>query len=49
MIPLKAYFKDRFLKIELGLCKGKHSYDKKNTIKERDLKRQAERDIRDYG
>lgn len=48
LVPLRAYFKGRYLKIELGLCKGKHTYDKKNVIKERDLNRQAERDIRDY-
>ena len=48
LVPLKAYFKGRFLKIELGLCKGKHSYDKKQTIRERDLDRQAQRDIANY-
>ena len=48
LVPLKAYFNGRFLKIELGLCKGKKSYDKKETIKNRDLDRQAERDIKDY-
>lgn len=48
LIPLRAYFKGRYLKVELGLGKGKHTYDKKNVIKERDLDRQAQRDIRDY-
>lgn len=48
LVPLKAYFNGRFLKIELGLCKGKHSYDKKQTIRERDLDRQAQRDIANY-
>ena len=48
LIPLRAYFKGRFIKIELGLCKGKHTYDKKETIKRRDLDRQAERDIANY-
>ena len=48
LVPLKAYFKGRFLKIELGLCRGKHSYDKKQTIRERDLDRQAQRDIANY-
>ena len=46
--PLRAYFKGRYLKIELGLCKGKHNYDKKNVIRERDLDRQAQRDIKEY-
>lgn len=48
LVPLRAYFKGRYLKVELGLCKGKHTYDKKNVIKERDLNREAERAIRDY-
>lgn len=48
LVPLRAYFKGRFLKIELGLCKGKHNYDKKNVIRERDLDRQAQRDIKEY-
>ena len=48
LIPLRAYFKGRFIKIELGLCKGTHTYDKKETIKRRDLDRQAERDIANY-
>ena len=48
LVPLRAYFKGRYLKIELGLCKGKHNYDKKNVIRERDLDRQAQRDINDY-
>ncbi len=48
LVPLRAYFKGRLLKVELGLCKGKHTYDKKETIKARDLDRQAQRDIKDY-
>lgn len=48
LIPLKAYFRGRYLKIELGLCRGKHTYDKKETIKARDLDRQARRDIAAY-
>ena len=48
LVPLRAYFKGRWLKLELGLGKGKHTYDKKETIKRRDLDRQAERDIANY-
>ena len=48
LVPLRAYFKGRYLKIELGLCKGQHNYDKKNVIRERDLDRQAQRDIKEY-
>ena len=48
LVPIRAYFKGRYLKIELGLCKGKHTYDKKQVIKEHDLDRQAQRDIASY-
>ena len=48
LVPLRAYFKGRYIKIELGLGKGKHTYDKKETIKRRDLDRQAQRDIANY-
>ena len=40
LIPLKLYFKKDKVKILLGLCKGKKLYDKRETIKERDLQRQ---------
>lgn len=46
LVPLKIYFKSRFVKIELGLCKGKKSYDKKQTLKERDITRLAERELK---
>jgi len=39
LIPLKLYFKNNKVKILLGLCKGKKLYDKRQSIKERDLKR----------
>lgn len=41
LIPLSVYFKDSRVKVEVGLCKGKKLYDKR----ESDAKRQAERDI----
>ena len=40
LIPLKLYFKGNYAKVLLGLCKGKKLYDKRQTIKERDLKRE---------
>ena len=43
LIPLKLYFKNNKAKILLGLCKGKKNYDKRETIKERDIKRQLEK------
>jgi len=41
LIPLKLYFKKNKVKILLGLCKGKKTFDKRETIKERELKREA--------
>ena len=43
IIPLKLYFKNDTAKILLGVCKGKKLYDKRETIKERDLSREAKR------
>lgn len=40
LIPLRIYFKKGLAKVELGLCKGKHTYNKKEDIKERDIKRE---------
>lgn len=48
LVPLRAYFSGRWLKVELGLCKGKHTFDKKNVIKERDISREAQRAIKEY-
>ena len=40
LIPLQLYLKKNKVKILLGICKGKKLYDKRETIKERDLKRE---------
>ena len=48
IVPLKLYFNQSLIKVEIGLCKGKHTYDKKQTIKERDLDRSAKREIKNY-
>lgn len=40
LIPLKLYFVNGKAKILLGLCRGKKNFDKRDTIKERDLKRE---------
>ena len=41
LIPLKLYFQKNHVKVLVGLCKGKKLYDKRATIKERDLKRET--------
>ena len=48
LIPLKLYFKESLSKMELGVCQGKHTYDKKRSIMEKDLKREKERQIKNY-
>ena len=48
LVPLKIYFKNALIKIELGLCRGKHTYDKKQSLKEKDLKREKERIMKNY-
>ena len=40
IIPLKAYFKNSNLKLLIGICKGKKLYDKRESIKKRDLERE---------
>ncbi len=39
LVPLKLYFKGNKAKIELGICQGKKLYDKREALKEKDLKR----------
>ncbi|MDE6059202.1 MAG: SsrA-binding protein SmpB [Clostridia bacterium] len=47
LVPLKIYFKEALIKVEVALCKGKHTYDKKRTIAERDIKRATDRAVKD--
>ena len=49
LVPLKLYFKDALIKMEIALCRGKHTFDKKKSIAERDLKRSVDRDIKNAG
>ena len=46
LIPLKVYFKGNKVKILLGVCKGKKNYDKRESIKEKDVKREIERSLK---
>ena len=43
LIPLSLYFKDSRVKVELGLCKGKKNYDKREDAAKRDAKREIDR------
>jgi SsrA-binding protein len=46
LIPLSFYFKNRRLKVELGLCKGKKMFDKRADIRERDIQLEVSREFR---
>jgi len=48
LVPLSLYIKNGRVKLNLGLARGKTTYDKKRTIQERDLKRDMQRDIKKY-
>ena len=43
LIPLKIYFIKGRAKVLIGLCKGKKNFDKRETIKERDIQREIEK------
>lgn len=47
LIPTKIYFSGNFVKIQIALAKGKHTYDKRATIKGKELKRSVERQIKE--
>ncbi len=46
LVPLQIYLKDGRMKLELGLCKGKHTHDKRDDAAEKDAKRDIHRAIR---
>ena len=46
LVPLKGYFKDNHFKILLGVCRGKKTFDKRETIKERDIRREVLKNIK---
>ena len=46
LVPLKVYFKDSLVKIEVGLARGKKLYDKRQDIAKKDQRREAERSFK---
>ena len=46
LIPLKVYFRGSLVKVEIGLCRGKKLYDKRNDIAKKDQKREAQREFK---
>ena len=47
LVPLSLYFKDSRVKLELGICKGKKLYDKRDDAAKRDAKRNIDRAMRE--
>ena len=43
LVPLSVYFKDARVKVEVGLCKGKKNYDKRDSMAKRDAQREMDR------
>ena len=46
LVPLKVYFKDSLVKVEIGVARGKKLYDKRQDIAKKDQRREAERDFK---
>lgn len=47
LVPLEVYFKGPHVKLEIGLCKGKKQYDKRDDIARRDAKRETDRAMKE--
>jgi SsrA-binding protein len=47
LVPLSFYFKNGRVKVQLGLCKGKKAADKRASIKDRDITRDTQRELRE--
>ena len=48
LVPTKIYFKDSRAKLEIGVCRGKKLYDKRETLKRKQADREASRAMRDH-
>jgi SsrA-binding protein len=48
LVPTKIYFKGRLAKLEIGVCRGKKLYDKRESLKSKQADREASRAIRDH-
>jgi len=47
LIPLSLYFKDSRVKVQVGLCRGKKLYDKRDDAARKDAKREVERTLKE--
>jgi SsrA-binding protein len=49
LVPTRLYFRDGKAKVEIALAQGKDRFDKRQSIKEREMKRDVQRELRDAG
>lgn len=49
VVPLRVYFKQGIVKVELGLARGKHTYDKRRALKEKQSKREMDKALKHVG
>jgi len=47
LVPLKAYFRNGRVKVEIGLARGKHAHDKRESIKRKDIERDTRQAVRE--
>lgn len=48
IVPLKVYIKDGYAKVLIGVAKGKKKYDKRESLKQKDMKREVERALKNH-
>ncbi|MBU1851533.1 MAG: SsrA-binding protein SmpB, partial [Candidatus Omnitrophica bacterium] len=46
LVPLKVYFRRGYAKVEIGLARGKKQYDKRASLKEKQVRREVDREVR---
>ncbi len=49
LVPTKIYFRNNRVKVEIGVCRGKKLYDKRDVAREKDIKRDTQRQIKESG
>ncbi len=49
LVPTQVYLKGNLVKVRVSVCRGKAEHDKRNTIKDRDMKRDLRRELKNYG
>lgn len=48
VVPLKVYIKNGVAKLLIGVAKGKKNYDKREALKQKDIKREVQRELKNY-